>query len=215
LVIIILRVVQGVGGAMTFANSAAILTDAFPANERGMALGINSVAAVTGSFLGLIIGGLLADRNWHLVFLVSVPLGVVGTAWGYHTLRETSKAEKSRGDSLGGSLFAVGLISLLVGLTYGIQPYGGHTMGWTSPLVMGSIVAGVAFLAAFVAVERRVAHPMLDLVLLRNRTFATGNLASLLASIGRGGLLFLLIVQGFGGLTPQSLHDPATRQGRR
>ena len=192
--IIVLRVVQGVGGAMLFANAAAILTDAFPANQRGMALGVNSVAAVAGSFIGLVIGGLLASANWHLVFLVSVPIGLVGTIWGYARLREVSAAPGGRMDWWGSVLFAVGLVAVLVGLTYGIQPYGGHAMGWTNPAVLGSVIGGVLILGIFVLVERRVAEPMLDFALLRNRTFASGNLASLLSSIGRGGLLFALII---------------------
>ena len=194
LAIIVLRIVQGVGGAMLFANSAAILTDAFPASQRGMALGVNSVAAVAGSFIGLVIGGLLASVDWHLVFLVSVPIGLFGTVWGYARLREVSTAPGGRMDWWGSALFAVGLVAVLVGLTYGIQPYGGHAMGWTNPMVLGSVIGGVLILGIFVLVERRVAEPMLDFALLRNRTFASGNLASLLSSIGRGGLLFALII---------------------
>ena len=194
LAIILLRIVQGVGGAMLIANAAAIITDAFPANRRGMALGINAVAAVAGSFVGLIIGGLLASANWHLVFLVSVPIGLFGTIWSYLRLREVSAAPGGRMDWWGSVLFAVGLVAVLVGLTYGIQPYGGHPMGWTSPAVLGSVIGGVLILGVFVLVERRVAEPMLDFALLRNRTFASGNLASLLSSIGRGGLLFALII---------------------
>ena len=194
LLIILLRVLQGVGGAMMFANSAAILTDAFPATQRGMALGINSVAAVAGSFIGLVIGGLLADTDWHLIFLISVPVGLFGTIWGYTRLREISAPRPGKTDWWGSSLFALGLIAVLVGITYGIQPYGGHVMGWTNPLVLGSVIGGAVILIAFVVVERRVAEPMLDLALLRNRTFASGNLTSLLASIARGGLLFLLVI---------------------
>ena len=194
LAIILLRIVQGVGGAMLIANAAAIITDAFPANQRGMALGSNAVAAVAGAFVGLIIGGLLASASWHLVFLVSVPIGLFGTIWSYLRLREVSAAPGGRMDWWGSVLFAVGLVAVLVGLTYGIQPYGGHPMGWTSPAVLGSVIGGVLILGVFVLVERRVAEPMLDFALLRNRTFASGNLASLLSSIGRGGLLFALII---------------------
>jgi MFS family permease len=194
LLIIVLRIVQGVGGAMMFANSAAILTDAFPASQRGMALGVNSIAAVAGSFIGLIIGGLLADADWHLIFLVSVPVGLFGTIWGYTRLREVSTASGGRMDWWGSALFAAGLVTILVGLTYGIQPYGGHTMGWTNPAVLGAVIGGVVIMGVFVLVERRAAEPMMDFALLRNRTFASGNLASLLSSIGRGGLLFLLII---------------------
>ena len=134
--LIFFRLVQGVGGAMIFACSTAILTDAFPQKERGMALGINAVAAVSGSFIGLIVGGLLSTTDWHLVFLVSVPVGLFGTAWAYLKLRETGVVKRSRVDWWGNVLFAVGLVSVLVGITYGIQPYGGHSMGWTNPSVL-------------------------------------------------------------------------------
>ncbi len=213
LAIIVLRVVQGVGGAMLFANSAAILTDAFPASQRGMALGVNSVAAVAGSFIGLVIGGLLASVDWHLVFLVSVPIGLVGTVWGYARLREVFTAPGGRMDWWGSVLFAVGLVAVLVGLTYGIQPYGGHAMGWTNPMVLGSVIGGVLILGIFVLVERRVAEPMLDFALLRNRTSASGNLASLLSSIGRGGLLFALIIwrKSRAAWTTRSCPTPWTR----
>jgi MFS family permease len=194
LLIILLRVLQGVGGAMMFANSAAILTDAFPATQRGMALGINAVAATAGSFIGLLIGGLLANADWHLIFLISVPVGLFGTIWGYARLREISAPRRGKMDWWGSALFAVGLVAVLVGITYGIQPYGTHVMGWTNPAVLGAVIGGIVILIAFVVVESRVAEPMLDLALLRNRTFASGNLASLLASIARGGLLFLLII---------------------
>ena len=192
--IIVLRVLQGVGGALLFANSTAILTDAFPANQRGMALGINSVAAIAGSFIGLVVGGLLADVEWHLVFVVSAPFGLLGTVWAYVSLREVSKGTRARIDWIGSALFAIGLVAILVGITYGIQPYGGHTMGWTNPTVLAEIIGGIVVLVVFGFVERRVAEPMLDLSLLRNRPFAAGNLASLLSSIGRGGLLFLLVI---------------------
>jgi MFS family permease len=194
LLIIGLRIAQGIGGAMLFANSAAILTDAFPANQRGMALGINSVAAVAGSFIGLLVGGLLSNTDWHLIFLISVPVGIAGTISGYLKLREVGTRQHGRADWWGSGLFAIGLVLVLVGLTYGIQPYGGHTMGWTNPLVFGSVIVGVAMLVSFGFVERRVSEPMLDFALLSNRPFAAGNVASLLVSIGRGGLLFLLVI---------------------
>ncbi len=159
-----------------------------------MALGVNSVAAVAASFIGLVIGGLLASADWHLIFLVSVPVGLFGTVWGYARLREVSAAPGGRMDWWGSVLFAVGLVAVLVGLTYGIQPYGGYAMGWTNPAMLGSVIGGIVILGIFVLVERRVAEPTLDFALLRNRTFAGGNLASLLSSIGRGGLLFALII---------------------
>ena len=189
LAIIVLRIVQGVGGAMLFANSAAILTDAFPASQRGMALGVNSVAAVAGSFIGLVIGGLLASVDWHLVFLVSVPIGLVGTVWGYARLREVFTAPGGRMDWWGNVLFAVGLVAVLVGLTYGIQPYGGHAMGWTSPMVLGSVIGGVLILGIFV--RGRTARRRADAgfrAAAQPDVREQGNLASLLSSIGRGGL---------------------------
>ena len=141
------RVVQGVGGAFLMANSSAILTDAFPANQRGLALGINGVAAVAGSFLGLVVGGVLAPVNWHWVFLVSVPFGVIGTIWAYLRLHDTSARQKAHLDWGGNITFAVGLVAVMVAITYGLQPYGGHPMGWTNPWVLGALLGGLAVLA--------------------------------------------------------------------
>src|SRR3954453_18341943 len=131
-----MRVVQGIGGAMLFANSSAILTDAFPAHQRGLALGINGVAAIAGSFLGLVVGGMLAPIAWRLVFLVSVPIGLFGTVWAYLKLRDLGERRHARIDWWGNATFAVGLVAVMVGITYGIQPYGAHTMGWTAPHVL-------------------------------------------------------------------------------
>ena len=190
-----LRIVQGVGGALLIANSMAILTDAFPVTERGMALGINQVAALAGSFVGLLIGGLLADTNWRAVFLVSVPFGIFGTVWGYLKLREVGqRGARGRIDWAGNFTFGIGLIAVLVGITYGIQPYGGHTMGWTSPLVLTLVLGGAALLGVFLVVERRSADPLFHLDLFRIRAFSAGNLAGLLASVSRGGLQFMLII---------------------
>jgi MFS family permease len=190
-----LRIVQGVGSALLMANSMAILTDAFPVSQRGMALGINQVAALTGSFMGLLIGGLLADTNWRAVFLVSVPFGIFGTVWGYLKLRETGqRGTRGRIDWAGNLTFGVGLIAVLVAITYGIQPYGGHTMGWTSPLVLVLLLGGAALLALFLVVERRSTDPLFHLDLFRIRAFSAGNLAGLLASISRSGLQFMLII---------------------
>jgi len=193
--LIALRIVQGVGGALLMANSTAILTDAFPADQRGMAMGINQVAAIAGSFIGLILGGVLAEIDWRLVFWVSVPIGLVATAGAYLGLRETAtRRATATVDWWGNLTFAAGLIMLLVGITYGIQPYGGHTMGWTSPMVLTLLLGGLAILAAFMVIERRVAQPMFHLGLFRIRAFSAGNLAGLLASIARGGLQFMMII---------------------
>ncbi|MDA8297556.1 MAG: MFS transporter [Actinomycetota bacterium] len=192
--LIIMRILQGIGGALLFANSSAILTDAFPPNQRGLALGVNQVAGIAGSFIGLILGGLLGPVDWRLVFLVSVPIGIAGTIWAYFNLHEKGVRTPSRIDWWGNLTFGVGLIAVLVGITYGIQPYGGATMGWTSPVVLGEIIGGVAVLVVFAFIETRVAHPMFRLPLFRIRAFTAGNLASLLASIGRGGMMFILII---------------------
>jgi len=188
------RVVQAVGGAMVFANSTAILTDAFPANQRGMALGINQVAAIAGSFIGLVLGGVLAEWDWRAVFWVSVPIGVIGTVWSFLSLHELGTRRPGKLDWPGNLTFAVGLSALLAAITYGIQPYGGRSTGWLNPWVLAGLIGGVLLLAAFVVIETRVAEPMFHLGLFRDRTFAFGNLAGLLASISRGGMQFMLII---------------------
>lgn len=188
------RVLQAVGGAMVFANSTAILTDAFPASQRGMALGVNQVAAIAGSFIGLVLGGVLAEWDWRAVFWVSVPIGVAGTVWSYLSLHELGERRPGRLDWPGNITFAVGLSAVLAGITYGIQPYGGHPTGWTNPWVLAGIIGGLALLGAFVVIETRVPDPMFHLGLFRDRTFALGNLAGLLAAIGRGGMQFMLII---------------------
>jgi EmrB/QacA subfamily drug resistance transporter len=197
------RIVQGVGGAFLMANSSAILTDAFPVHQRGLALGINGVAAIAGSFLGLVLGGLLGPLNWHLVFLVSVPFGLFGTVWAYLKLRDTGQRVPARMDWWGNVTFAVGLIAVLVGITYGIQPHGGSDMGWTSPLVLSCLLGGIAVLVGFVVIEHRVRNPLFALELFRIRAFTLGNVANLLASLGRGGLQFMLIIWLQGIWLPQ------------
>ncbi|NYJ05923.1 MFS transporter [Petropleomorpha daqingensis] len=192
--LIVWRIVQGVGSAMLFANSTAILTDAFPSRQRGLALGINQVAALAGSFLGLIVGGLLSELDWRAVFWVSVPFGLLGTVWSYRSLHELGTRRSGRLDVPGNLTFAVGLSVLLIAITYGIQPYGGHTTGWLNPWVLGGLIGGVVLLVAFCVVESKVADPMFDLKLFRIRAFSAGNLAGLLASISRGGLQFMLII---------------------
>ncbi|MHB8190408.1 MAG: MFS transporter [Ferrimicrobium sp.] len=192
--LIVMRLGQGVGGALLFANSSALLTDAFPSNQRGLALGINNVTAIAGSFIGLILGGVLAPISWRLIFLVSVPVGIVGTVWAYWMLHDIGKKVKAKIDWLGNTTFAVGLISILVGITYGIQPYGGHTMGWSNPGVLVGIIGGIAALGAFVWIELRAKEPMINVHLFQIRAFTAGNIASLLASLGRGGMMFILII---------------------
>ncbi|RIX31242.1 MFS transporter [Amnibacterium setariae] len=192
--LILWRVFQGIGAAMLFANSTAILTDAFPAERRGMALGINQIAAIAGSFIGLILGGLLAVIDWRAVFIVSVPLGIIGTIWSFKSLHEVGQRNPGSLDIPGNVLFLLGLTSLLTGITYGIQPYGDDATGWLNPWVLGSIIGGVVLLAVFVGVELRSRAPMFQLRLFRSRPFAMANLAGILAAVGRGGLQFMLII---------------------
>ncbi len=192
--LIVWRVVQGVGGAMLMASSSAILTDAFPANQRGMALGVNMVTAVAGSFLGLLIGGALAEWHWQAIFWVGVPIGLAGTVWSMRSLREIGQRTPGRLDWAGTITFGVGLTVLLIGITYGIQPYGQSTTGWTNPAVLGSIVARLVLLVVFCVVELKVAQPMVNIRLFRSTAFGMGNLAGLMSSVGRGGLQFMLII---------------------
>jgi MFS family permease len=205
--LIVLRILQGVGGAMVFANSSAILTDAFPSTQRGMALGINGVAATSGTFIGLVLGGVLAPINWRLVFLVSVPVGLFCTVWAYTMLHDLVAPRKTSIDWAGNLTFAAGLISLLVGITYGIEPYGHSTMGWTGPAVIGELSGGVALLIVFAVIERRVAEPMFRLPLFRIRAFTAGTLASFLSAVGRGGLMFMLIIWLQGIWLPEHGYD--------
>ena len=192
--LISMRVLQGVGGAFIAANSGAIITDTFPPNQRGLALGINNVASMAGRFLGLVVGGVLASIDWRLVFWVSVPFGVFGTLWGYFKLEERGVRQKSSIDWLGNITFAVGLILVMVGITYGIQPYGGHVMGWTSPKVMLEIGLGIVLLILFAFIELRVPNPMFQMRLFRIKPFLFGSLSSFLSALARGGLMFMLII---------------------
>src|SRR5271169_207105 len=192
--LIAFRIVQGVGAAFLLANSAAIITDAFPANQRGMALGINNIVGVSGLFVGLVLGGLLAPIDWRLVFLISVPVGLFGTVWAYLKLEERSTPKPARVDWWGNLTFALGLILIMVSVTYGIRPYGGHATGWTSPKVLALLGAGVASLVAFALIERRVAEPMFRLPLFRIRAFTFGTLSTFLSAVARGGLMFMLII---------------------
>ncbi|TMD86017.1 MAG: MFS transporter, partial [Chloroflexi bacterium] len=193
--LIIFRLIQGIGSGFLLSNSAAILTDAFPVDQRGRALGINQIAGIAGSFIGLIVGGILAAINWRLVFLVSVPVGIAGTIWAYAMLRETATIrEHQKIDWLGNATFALGLTIFLLGITYGIEPYGGSPMGWGNPLVIGAILLGIVLLASFIWIELHVDDPMFRLDLFKIRMFAAGNIAGFLSALGRGGLQFMLII---------------------
>ena len=188
------RFLQAVGGSMLMANSAAILTDAFPAERRGFALGTNQIAALAGMFIGLVAGGLLAAWDWRAVFWINVPVGVFGTVWAYMMLRDNGVRRPSKIDWWGNITFALGLGSILVGTTYGIQPYHGNSMGWESPVVLGELIGGAALLVVFLIIETRIAEPMFHLGLFKIRAFTAGNVAGLLVSIARGGIQFMLII---------------------
>jgi MFS family permease len=188
------RFLQAVGGSMLMANSAAILTDAFPAERRGFALGTNQIAALAGMFIGLVAGGLLAAWDWRAVFWINVPVGVFGTVWAYMMLRDNGVRNRSKIDWWGNITFALGLGSVLVGTTYGIQPYHGNSMGWQSPVVLGELIGGAALLVVFVLIETHIAEPMFRISLFKIRAFTAGNVAGLLVSIARGGIQFMLII---------------------
>jgi MFS family permease len=194
LFLIVFRIVQGIGGACLLANSAAILTDAFPANQRGMALGINNIVGVSGMFVGLVLGGLLAPIDWRLVFLISVPVGLFGTVWAFLKLKELSTPNPGKIDWWGNVTFALGLILAMVAVTFGIRPYGGSPTGWGSPLVLTLLALAALSLFAFVQIERRVEEPMFRLPLFRIRAFTFGTLSTFLAAVARGGLMFMLII---------------------
>jgi MFS family permease len=192
--LIIFRLLQAVGGGFLFSNSTAILTDAFPSSERGMAMGLNQIAFIGGSLLGLILGGILSAINWRLVFLVSVPVGITGTIWAYLKLKEISAPHRQRIDFIGNTTFGAGLTIFLAALIYGIMPYGSSVMGWTNPWVKAGLAVGIILLIAFVFIETRVKYPMFRLSLFRIRMFAAGNVSGFLSSVARGGLTFMLII---------------------
>ena len=197
---------QGIGGACLLANAAAIITDAFPANQRGMALGINNIVGVSGIFIGLVLGGILAPIDWRLVFLISVPVGLFGTVWAYRRLRELSTPRPEPMDWPGNVTFALGLILAMVAVTYGIRPAGGAATGWGSPRVLILLAASVVP-ARLRAIERRSAHPMFSLPLFRIRAFTFGTLSTFLSSIARGGLMFMLVIWLQGVWLPQHGFD--------
>jgi MFS family permease len=205
--LIVFRIVQGVGAAFLLANAAPIITDAFPPGQRGMALGINNIVGVSGMFVGLVLGGILAPIDWRLVFLISVPVGLFGTVWAYLKLEERSQPRRVPVDWWGNVTFALGLVLIMVSVTYGIRPWAGHPTGWGSPRVLALLCSGVACLLAFAIIERRVADPMFRLPLFRIRAFTFGTLSTFLSAVARGGLMFMLIIWLQGIWLPQHGYD--------
>jgi MFS family permease len=201
--LVVLRMFQAIGGALLMANSAAIITDAFPSEQLGFALGINMVAAIVGSFLGIVAGGLLSEIGWRWVFLANVPFGVFGTIWAYVKLKEIGIRIKARIDWAGNLSFAGGLAMVLTGITYGIKPYGHSLTGWGDPFVLEMIFGGLALLVVFVVVETKVRDPMFRMSLFRIRAFSAGNAAQFLGAVGRGGLQFMLMIWFQGIWLPQ------------
>lgn len=194
LLLIVLRMVQAVGGGFLMVNSTALITDAFPVNERGKALGINQIAFIVGSLFGLILGGFLAGYDWHLVFIVNIPFAVAGTLWSIFKLKETSERQNVKMDYWGNITLALSLILISLGFTYTLEPYGTSQMGWENPWVIASFILGIAFLVLFIAIERRVKHPLFNLSLFRIKPFTFGNLSLLLSGLGRGAVMFLVII---------------------
>lgn len=195
------RLVQALGAGFLFSNSAAIITDAFPQDERGMALGINQVSIVVGSVLGLVLGGLLTSAaGWRSIFWVNIPIGIFATAWSHYKLRELAVIEKGeRLDLVGNLSFAGGLALILAGTTL----YVISTL--SLPLLLAMTGGGTALLALFVLVERRAAQPMFDLSLFRIRMFSAGNIAIFLNALARGAVSLVLVFYLQGptmGLTP-------------
>ncbi|BFH73809.1 MFS transporter [Sulfurisphaera javensis] len=193
--LIIYRIIQGIGGSFLMANSAAVLSEAFPPNQRGFALGLNGVIGIFGGVAGIILGGILASIYWRDVFLVSVPIGIIGTIWSYKSLKQLTPPNKNqRVDILGNILYAVALVLVLVGITYGILPYGSSVTGWTNPYVIASISTGVALFILFLYIETKVKDPMFRIELFKVRAFTMASLSILFAQIAFGGLQLMLVL---------------------
>lgn len=197
--LVIFRLVQGGGGALIFSNNAAILTDAFPPNERGRAIGINLVMGVSGSVLGLVAGGVLASTlGWRSIFWINLPVGIFATIWAYARLKELASPQRDRLDPIGNALFAAGLSIFLLGLTLGAVA--GFSVFETAMMVLGSLM-----LVGFVYVELKVNSPMMDMTLFKIRAFTAGMLSNLLASVSRGAVLLILVFYFQGALLLDAL----------
>jgi len=197
--LIVWRVIQGIGGAFLFANAAAIVTDAFPREQLGVAMGTNTMVAAVGLVIGPVLGGALVAISWHWVFWFNVPFGVVGSVWAFFILREiTGRSEDTSFDALGTITFLVGLTGLVLGISKG------GIEGWHGPVVFGGLAAAAICLPLFVVVERRVKAPMLDLTIFNDRLFSTASAAAFLNGLARFALMFVFVFyfQGVQGDSP-------------
>jgi EmrB/QacA subfamily drug resistance transporter len=186
--LILWRIVQGVGGAFLFANAAALVTDAFPREQLGLAMGTNTMVAAIGLVLGPVLGGALVSISWHWVFWFNVPLALAGAAWGGSVLHELARPDSSRGlDLLGTATFVTGLTGLVLGVSRG------GISGWNDPVVIGGLVAGAILLPAFVTIERGGRAPMLDLTIFENRMFSAATGAAFINGLSRFALMFVFV----------------------
>jgi EmrB/QacA subfamily drug resistance transporter len=198
-VLIAWRVVQGVGGAFLFANASALVTDAFPVEQLGLALGTNTMVAAIGLVLGPVLGGVLVGISWHWVFWFNVPFTAVGSIWAALVLRELARRDDNRGyDLLGTTVFVVGLTGLVLGLSRG------GISGWSDPVTIGGLIIGVVLLPLFVLIESRQRAPMLDLEIFRNKMFSAATAAAFINGLSRFALLFVFVFyfQGVKGDDP-------------
>ena len=186
--LILWRIAQGIGGALIFANSSALVTDAFPREQLGVAMGTNTMVAAIGLVLGPVLGGVLVSISWHWVFWFNVPLALIGTLWGAAVLHDTAKPDEVRGlDLLGTATFVAGLTGLVLGVSRG------GISGWGDPVVITGLVAAAVFLPAFIAIERRARAPMLDLTIFRNRMFSAATAAAFINGLSRFALMFVFV----------------------
>src|SRR5579875_149454 len=197
--LIVWRVLRGIGGAFLFANAAAIVTDAFPREQLGVAMGTNTMVAAVGLVIGPVLGGALVDISWHWVFWFNVPFGLLGSLWAFTVLREiVGRGEDTSFDALGTGTFLLGL----TGLVYGISK--GGIEGWHGPLVFGGLVVALVFLPLFVVIERHHRAPMLDLTIFNDRLFSAASAAAFLNGLARFALMFVFVFyfQGVQGDSP-------------
>ncbi|MGC8608394.1 MAG: MFS transporter [Thermoplasmata archaeon] len=192
--LIIFRMVQAIGGSFLMANSLAIITDNFPEKERGFAVSINSLASVAGVSIGIVVGGIVSVIYWRYVFLISVPIGIFGTAWSYIMLKDNSKKKTESLDLPGNFFFVISLVLLLLGSTYGITPYRKSPMGWANPFVIAAFIGGMVAMIIFIFIEKHAKNPMFRLDFFKIRSFSIGNFTGFVSAMGMMGLMYMLTV---------------------